>query len=242
MVDFVVTHDDVLARVTARVVELTTDTDPSGADVFARTLYEPLDVSDLADHTIDDLATNALALWRFGVRRPANEPLVHVYAPAHGHTIVDVVVDDMPFIVDSLTMALDRHDLGVHLVAHPIVRVHRAGDGTLRGVAPTDASALDPGAVVLESWTHFEVDRETSPEILDAVRSECERVLRDVQAATSDWLKMLAAARDAIAELEVSPPPLDPEDLTEGIQLLRWLMDQHFTFLGYRAYDLREDG
>jgi glutamate dehydrogenase len=64
------------------------------------------------------------------------------------------------------------------------------------------------------------------------------RVLADVRAATGDWLKMLAALRRVISRLEERPPPIDPDELAEGIAYLEWLADQHFTFLGYREYDL----
>ena len=85
----------------------------------------------------------------------------------------------MPFLVDSLTMALDRHDLGVHLVVHPILRVRRTPDGDAARHASADDDSRRPArdVVLLESWTHFEVDRETSAEILDAVRADIERVL-----------------------------------------------------------------
>ena len=153
------------------------------------------------------------------------------------HTLIDIVNDDMPFLVDSVTMAIDRHDLGVHLVVHPVLDVRARG-------RRRRSSALDPPtapATTRESWVHVEIDRETSPEILDAVRADLERVLGDVRAATGDWLKMLAALDTVDDELDEHPPPVDPDELAEGRALLRWMADQHFTFLGYRAYDLERD-
>src|SRR5262249_4367796 len=99
----------------------------------------------------------------------------------------------------------------------------------------------DAGSIVRESWVHVEVDRETSPEILAAARESVERALHDVRAATSDWLKMLAALDAVTAELDDRAPPCDADELEEGKALLLWLADQHFTFLGYRAYDLERD-
>ena len=183
----------------------------------------------------------ALEHWRIGCHRAPGDAIVRVYTPAHGHTAVDVITDDMPFLVDSCAMALDRHDLGVHLVVHPIVRVLRTSSGDLHGCAAGDESR--GGAhPLLESWTHFEVDRETSPDILDAVRADIERVLGDVRVATQDWVSMLGSVQHVLDELEQTPPPVEPADLEEGKALLRWLADQHFTFLAYRAYDLRADG
>ena len=242
MVGAVVRRDDVMAQ----ICELVRASDPAGADQFVREYYEQLGDDDLATWTTGALAQSALEHWRFGAQRAPNEALVRVYTPAHGHTAVDVVLDDMPFLVDSLTMALDRRNLGVHLVVHPILRVRRSPGGELLGMA-SDGDAADMGDDtgrahdLLESWTHIEIDRETNLDILESVRSELLAVLQDVRAATRDWQPMLDALQRVAEELEHAPPPCDPAELTEGKALLQWLADQHFTFLGYRAYDLTVD-
>ncbi len=233
MVDFVARRDDVMAR----ICELVRASGPAGADEFVRRYYEQLGDDDLATWSVDALADAALEHWRNASRRMPGETLVHVYTPAHGHTVIDVVLDDMPFVVDSLTMALDRRNLGVHLVVHPILRVVRSASGELLGMADTmpAGTTADPQ---LESWTHIEVDRETSTEILDAVRAELLAVLDDVRAATNDWRPMLDALQRVADELERTAPPCPADELVEGKALLRWLGEENFTFLGYRSYDL----
>jgi glutamate dehydrogenase len=231
MVDNVVRRDDVMARISALVAA----SDDAGADAFVRSYYAQLGDDDLATGSAEARARALLEHVRFAARRAPGERLVHVYTPAHGHTSVDVVVDDMPFVVDSLTMALDRRNLGVHLVVHPILPVLRSAEGELLGLAESGGATE---GIVLESWTHIEFDRETSTEILDSVRDELLSVLHDIHAATSDWKPMLDALQRVAAELDDAPPPCDSEELAEGKALLQWLADQHFTFLGYRAYDL----
>jgi glutamate dehydrogenase len=223
--------------------------DPAGADAFVRSYYGQLGDDDLATWTTEELATAALEHWRFGARRGRTEALVRVYAPARGHTAVDVVLDDMPFLVDSLTMALDRRNLGVHLVVHPILRVRRSEAGELLGMAPDGEPpgdrehepAVDDEPSVLESWTHIEIDRETNAEILESVRTDLLSVLHDVRAATSDWKEMLETLEQVAAELDRTPPPCAQEELSEGKALLQWLADDHFTFLAYREYRLDDD-
>jgi len=234
MVANVVRRDDVMARIS----ELVTDSGVAFAAAFVRSYYEQLGDDDLETWSADDLARTLLDHLRFADRRATGERLVHVYTPAHGHTAVDVVVDDMPFVVDSLTMALDRRNLGVHLVVHPILPVVRSADGELLGLAAPGGATE---GIVLESWTHIEFDRETSPAILESVRAELLSVLHDVQTATTDWKPMLDALQRVAVELDEAPPPCAPEELAEGKALLQWLADQHFTFLGYRAYDLLAD-
>jgi glutamate dehydrogenase len=230
--------DDVIARIR----ELAEPSDAPGVEELAARYYAPVDEADLAQRDVDDLARIALEHWRLGRTRAPGQALVHVYTPPHGHTAIDIITDDMPFLVDSCTMALDRHDLGVHLVVHPILRVLRTTAGELRGCAPDGEPPAGAAHVLLESWTHFEVDRETSPEVLASVHDDLESVLRDVRAATSDWMPMMGRVQQVLDDLEHNPPPVGADELVEGLALLRWLADQHFTFLAYRSYDLRADG
>src|SRR5690242_12698748 len=101
--------ETVIANVAARVATLASEADGPDAVAFVRRYYAGLDVDDLAGATVDELAGRALAHWRAARLRAPGTAIVRVIAPPHGHTIVDVVNDDMPFVVDSLTMALDRH-------------------------------------------------------------------------------------------------------------------------------------
>src|SRR3954470_20167825 len=161
--------DSMRERAAARIDALAAAGDGADLGEFARRYYAGVDDADLADRSVDDLANTALNHWRLGRVRHAGEAIVAVRAPAHGHTVVDIVNDDMPFLVDSVTMALDRHDLGIHLVLHPILRVHRTrSGGELRGLAH-DAAHTGDDDVLLESWLHIEVDRETSEVALAAV-------------------------------------------------------------------------
>ena len=213
--------------------------------------YAHVPSDDLADRDREQLTAVALAHRELAHRRTPGEAIVRVHAPKKAepgwdarHTVVQIVNDDMPFLVDSVTMELDRHDLGLHLVVHPILRVRRDADGTLVDVAATDApEPAGEGDVLLESFLYIEVDRETDPEVLAGLEHDLHGILDDVRAATEDWLKMLARLRHVVDEVTARPPPIDPDDLAEATALLAWMGDQHFTFLGTRTYDLvREHG
>src|SRR5580765_5801164 len=182
--------------------------DGDAVEAFVSRYYAQVVIDDVLLSNADHLARGALAHWRLGARRPAATPIVSVRTPTTAsegwdapHTIVDVVTDDMPFVVDSVTMALDRHGLGIHLVVHPVLEVERDAEG-LRSPG---------GRVVRESWVHVEVDRETSSEILDAARADVERALHDVRVSTSDWGEMLSAVDKVGAELDQHAPPCAPD-------------------------------
>jgi glutamate dehydrogenase len=216
-------------------------------EAFLRIYYEAVAADDLLERSVEDLYGAALAHLNFGSRRPRGEPRTRVYTPQleeHGwsstHTVVEMVNDDMPFLVDSVNMELNRLGSGVHLIIHPVVRVRRDEDGRLLEGLPHDAQATD---CALESFIHAEIVRETDPEHLARVKEGLQRVLGDVRAAVEDWPAMAERAKEIIATLDESPPPVDPESVAESKALLEWIVDNHFTFLGYHDYDLvTEDG
>jgi len=212
---------------------------------FVKHYYADTPGGDLAELDAATLYGAALAHWGLARERPPGVPKVHVYNPGieqHGwqcpHTVIEVVTDDMPFLVDSLRMAITRQGLTCHRIIHPVMSVRRDPDGHLLAVVEGNAADAD---CITESVMHFEVDRQTEEETLEALLKDFRAVLGDVRAAVEDW----QATRDRLSvileEFQTAPPPLDAEDLAEVRAFLEWMRDDHFTFLGYRAYDLFEE-
>ncbi|HEV7965089.1 MAG TPA: NAD-glutamate dehydrogenase [Actinoplanes sp.] len=161
------------------------------------------------------------------------------------HTVLQIVIDDMPFLVDSVISLLTAHQLQVHLLVHPLIVVRREPLGKLAqveaDVEPDDAIDGD----IVESWIRIEIDPVRDPEARKQLHNEVRRVLTDVRDAVEDWPRMrqravviadeLAAARGSDAKL-----PVPDKDVTDSIELLKWLAHDHFTFLGYREYALSD--
>ncbi|SCZ53549.1 NAD-glutamate dehydrogenase [Thiohalomonas denitrificans] len=213
-------------------------------EAFSREYYRRVGPDDLLDRTLPDLYGAALAHWNLATRRRQGERLIRVYNPRveeHGwhttHTIVEIVQDDMPFLVDSVRMELNRQGLTVHLIIHPVMNVRRSAQGALIEVLPEGKEADSSKA---EAFLHFEVDRQTDPEMLGALHAGINRVLDDVAAAVEDWPLMREQLHDCIAALTRQPPPVEPSELEETRAFLHWLNEDSFTFLGYREYTLEE--
>ncbi|TMM38687.1 MAG: NAD-glutamate dehydrogenase [Actinobacteria bacterium] len=153
-------------------------------------------------------------------------------------TRIMIVTDDMPFLVDTVTAALASRDLSVHLLVHPLMVVRRQPLGALVEVAadvePDDAIAGD----LVESWMLLHVDRVRDTNYRDELLRDLKRVLTDVREAVEDWPKMRAQALSLADELADARLPVPDRDITDSVELLRWLVDDHFTFLGYREYRL----
>ncbi|MEU7871780.1 NAD-glutamate dehydrogenase [Dactylosporangium sp. NPDC049140] len=155
-----------------------------------------------------------------------------------GGTSLEIVTDEMPFLVDSVTSALSARNLDVNMLVHPLVVVRRAPLGALEevcvGLEPEDAA---PGDIV-ESWIRIEVDRVLDEADFERLRNDLARVLDDVREAVEDWPKMRTQALILADELGSAQLPVPDKDITDSVELLRWLVDDHFTFLGYREYRL----
>ena len=208
---------------------------------YARECLRQLDADDIADRSPEDQCGGLLSHWQFGASRTPGRPKVRVLSPTvaeHGwasrHTVIEVVNDDMPFLVDSTSVEINRQGLTLHLIVHPIFLVERDPQGALTAIAPGTESA--PG--MRESWMHIEVDRLVDAAQKAELVAGIERVLGDVRAAVEDWRPMVARLEEAIAEMGRAPAALPESQVAESRAFLEWLADDHMTLLGYRQHEL----
>ena len=206
---------------------------------FLAAYYRLVAVEDLIAAGPARLGATAGKHVALGAKRPQGRPAVSVGPGADASltgagTVIDIVTDDMPYLVDSVTMELNRHHADIRLIVHPLLTVHRDVTGAARGTGITEGD--DPGAdadadAVRESWIHVELGHIDSAVQLAA---DLRRVLDDLRGAMEDQRRMRSVARDLVESLADAAAPEE----TEASELLAWLSAGHFTFLGYRAYDL----
>ncbi|MQS10102.1 hypothetical protein FNX48_023915, partial [Streptomyces sp. IF17] len=235
--------DDVKAELLNRAVEVA-DHGPAGSRTaqhpdadelraYLQRYYLYVSPEDLQGRDPVDLYGAALSHRRLAVHRPQGTANVRVHTPTVeevgwtcSHTVVEVVTDDMPFLVDSVTNEISRQDRGIHIVIHPQMIVRRDVTGKLlevldAGRDPFGARAHThepeelPGDAVIESWIHVEVDRETDHEDLRRIEADLRRVLNDVRESVEDWRKMRERALAVADELTV-PPVLVTDTGTDG--------------------------
>ncbi len=209
---------------------------------FVRRFYSHVPPEDILDRAPEDLYGAALSLWRFAETRPPGRARLRVIDPRveeegwrSPRTIVEIVNDDMPFLVDSVTAALAGEGFAVNLVIHPILRVERDAEGRLAALRD-DAAGNGDGAGLRESFMHVEISAESGGARLDALTAALERVLGEVRAAVTGWAAMRARIQRVIADLAEEPPPLAEAERKEAADFLAWLDDANFTFLGFREY------
>ena len=222
---------------------------PSEFEDLVNEYYRHVSPEDILDRTPETIVSAVTSHLKTAASRLQGTSVVRAFTPSVErdgwsceHTVIEVVTDDMPFLVDSVTGALLMMDRPVLLVIHPLIAVVRDFSGRLLRTLDVESEDL-PSEAVIESWMHIEIERETNPADLAAIEREIQVVLRSVREAVEDWPKMRAAAAAAAADVATRrPSTVDSAEIDESIGFIQWMLDDNFTFLGYREYLLSESG
>ncbi len=209
---------------------------------FIKSFYQNASPEDILERSVEILYGAALSVWKFSAKRVPGEVKCRVFNPTideHGwhtsHTIVQIINDDMPFLVDSVTGNLVHDGINVHFIVHPILSFERTPEGERQ---PDGAKNKDKNLISCrESVIHLEIDSKTAPEIVKSLATKLSDVLQDVRAAVVDWKPMLSKMDSALESLKKSPSSIDSGKAREAFAFMEWLRDDNFTLLGYREFD-----
>jgi glutamate dehydrogenase len=176
--------------------------------------------------------------------RKQGETLVRVYNPSLKNegwesdcSIVELVNDDRPFLVDTATLTLVEMGVSVHRVVHPVLCVQRDDRGRLQQVLPPDSDAG-----IAESLIQLHVDRCTDAKKVAAMAGRLQAAMSDVKKATSDWPRMEACVAETAALMPQWAPGVEKSWMKECRTFLEWLLDENFVFLGIRDYEISGSG
>jgi glutamate dehydrogenase len=211
------------------------------ADLFAAT--SPEDLALYGREEIAGFAASALTV--LGRRAPGTHTIrisdPAFDAPGRRHrevTLVEIVNDNMPFLVDSVLGELQDFGAEIALVAHPIVTVRRRADG---GLADYLGRVPAGEGTIRESLIQIHVSRLGDENRRSALAARLDSLLIEVRRAVADWPAMLKRLAGAIAASKAAPPPVAEEERAEALAFLAWLGEGNFTFLGMRDYSFAGD-
>lgn len=217
---------------------------------FIGLFYSHASYNDLKRRSITELFGIVYSHWLLlNQKNPSADRLIHVFNPDlehdgwHGtHTVIEVVMNDMPFIVDSMRMEMNRLGYTVHLMIHMGgMKITRDSEGVITSISANNGNGHEPLAEI-ESPVYMEIDRQTDLAILTMIEGNLNRVLHDVEMAVKDWDAMQAKVQESIHALETKKIPVRDEEVKESVAFLRWLLDGQFTFLGVRDYKVEGVG
>ncbi len=220
------------AEVVRQIVSVLGRTTPAAR--FAELLYASASGDEIAPDDAVGLATEASQLFDFVRQRAVGSHKVRVRPALAGRaTLVEVVNDDMPFLVDSVMGEIQARSLRVRLVVHPIFKCQRSPDGSIASdLTPADQNWGDGRQ---ESVIAVHLDPISGDAATDLAAALAD-ILSEVRISVSDWRAMLKRVDSAIRVLDDLPAHVPADIKAESLSFMRWLQDGHFTLLGVREY------
>ena len=212
---------------------------------FAKQHYAHIPLEELVSRRFSDTYGAVLAAWQFLQKRTADETPVSVFNPdlesdgwQSTHTVIFILHPNIPFLIDSLRIAINQREIGTHSIQHSILQVERTEDGKLSKLLPNKRSNKDSQ---FEAFIVLEIDRHSDPADLNELEEALQKVLHEVRIAVSDFPIVTDKVREILDELDTTAAGIDDEQKEEARAFLNWLMQDHFTFLGYDEYDFAKD-
>jgi glutamate dehydrogenase len=210
---------------------------------FASLLYKNISSLDLTERNESDMYGATLSLWSAFNEHTDNEPVIHVFNPSvskngwkSSHTTIEVIVKDMPFLVDSIRIALNRLGLSPHLMLNAPLKIVRDEDKNIVEMASNIDKKIK--ATSQETVFFIEIDRQSSQQELNSIKAELLSVVEDITLTVNDWQPMLDQLNNTIAEVTKGKLPGDKQAKADTIEFLTWLANNNFTLMGYRSYDV----
>jgi len=232
---------DILNKVLAEARKTLTKTQAAKIAPFIHHFYANVPLTDLIGRNARELLQRACQIWKFGEVRLRKKALVRVYNPnamengyESDHTVVEIVNDDMPFLVDSVTAEFSWQGLETLLLIHPIIKVRRTKSGKIGEVIEPGLADSD---TLKESFMHIEITHQSGERLLE-MRRRLEQILSDVRVSVEDWRPMRERMSQIIEGMTISPKGYHTDEVSEAREFLRWIHDNNFTFLGFREYHI----
>lgn len=210
-------------------------------EMFVKRYYMSVSFEDLIEHNIMDLYGAIVCHWRFIADRKPGEIKIRVYNPVFeqqgwdcAHTVIELIQDDCPFLLDSIRMTLNRRGLMVHMVLHlGDLMVERNAQGRITYIASDPKEAIENTRLIREAPVFLEVDKQSMPQILNNIKEDLESVMHDVRLCVQDWTSMTNIMTHLITDLRTHNQEIACPEMQEKIEFLKWLNAENFTFLGY---------
>ncbi|MDX1599057.1 MAG: NAD-glutamate dehydrogenase, partial [Marinobacter sp.] len=208
---------------------------------FARQHYAHIPLEELVSRRFSDTYGAILAAWQFLQKRSADETPVSVFNPdlesdgwQSTHTVIFILHPNMPFLIDSIRIAINQREIGTHSIQHSILQVDRDGGGKLKKLHSSKKSSA---GVDYEAFIVLEIDRHSDPADLRELENVLQTILHEVRIAVEDFPVVTGKVNESISELDANSAGISDEDKEEAQAFLKWLLSDRFTFLGYDEYD-----
>ena len=211
---------------------------------FLKLFFSHVDPTDFNGCDLSKIVQIALCEWRYIQCSNPDDINIRILNPTieedgfeSTHTIIQGLIRDMPFILDSIQMELNRLGYTIHFMVYTGgCQVCRDAKHKIKAIYPHGGELCPDGE--FEAPVYMEIDKQTLDSENEVIRTNLIRVLRDVKAAVTDWQAMRKRMQESISEIANQNLPQKPAEIAESKLFLEWLLDDHFTFLGVRDYEV----
>ena len=236
-------HSVLLERVFSLINEKVDSKQSSQIMKFGQLLLKTMAFDDIDGRSDSDLYGSILSLWHLLQNKKPGEPTIKVFNPEiakHGwqssHTVIEIMIDDMPFLVDSLRMAINRFNITSHLILHRPMKLVRNKNNQVTQFIEGEA---DDNTYSKETVLFIEIDRQSRDKDLQSLTEELRSVVSEVSLSVSDWQKMRDQLTNLTKNFDKSKSRASAQVKAQGKTFLNWLNDHNFTLMGYRYYDVK---
>ncbi|MGD9592832.1 MAG: NAD-glutamate dehydrogenase, partial [Candidatus Berkiella sp.] len=235
-------QEEAREELTSRVINLVNEKLPKDdaklLTNFVKQYYLSAAPEDLLELEVIDLYGALVSHWHFIHQRAPGEAKVRVYNPQyeqHGwqstHTVIEVIDDHLPFLIESVRMVLHKRGLNVHLILHLNgLRVQRDAKGIITNIYNNHYKDTK---LLSETPMFIEIDKQSDPAVLDEIEADIRGVIEDVTLTVNDWHELTGKMESIIQEMKVKSKDSKKELDKEILEFLEWINNNHFTYLGY---------
>ena len=211
---------------------------------FTEYFFSRYPLEELAGRYLGDVFGSIYQWWRYIQKFDGVQPKVSLINPkldVEGwvcpHTVLVVQQVDMPFLVDSIRIELNRRNIAIHAIKSTVLHVVRDSKHQLLDIVDAMDVQASPQK---EAFVYLEINLLTRKEELEDITQSLLSVLAELNVVVRDFNPMLQAVNAAEENLSHSEKSVTVANVAESREFLRWLRDNNFTFLGYSEYEFGE--
>ncbi len=217
---------------------------------FADQYFEKYPIDELNGRQLSDVYGSTFAWWNFLQQHDLSAPKIRVFNPSLeedgwlcGHTVVAILQRDMPFLVDSVRMEMNRRNIAIHSIKSTVFNIGRNARHELVELAKPNDRLKDSKSRKYrrEALIYLEINLHTSEAEMADMASSIASVIREVEQVVDDYQPLLAQMAEVEQNLANADKGHLADEIRESREFVRWLAE-HFTIMGYVEYEFRGEG
>lgn len=218
-----------------QLLERALDIDPALLNAFVLEFWRGVQAEDLASRNLGEDTELTLNAWQAFASFDVSEPVIELAPaePGQPNSVLRILHRDMPFLTDSVLLAIARADITLHYLHNVTLTFQRAANGTPEQL---NQSGADAAATLINETLIYAELKGVAAAAREALLQDLERTLSDVRAVVTDHQPMRRKAMQMADKLAASPS----SEAAEAAAFVHWLCDDHFTFLGFRSFDFSD--